>query len=49
MLYFSKKDNSVIKFMNKNEECKLSNGDNINIKDIKYINPFDIIYLIKKY
>ena len=45
---FSIKDNSVMKFMNKNEAGKLSNEDNINLKDIKYINPFNIIYLIKK-
>ena len=41
------KDNSKAKFVNKNEESQISE-ENLNEKNKKYINPFNMVYLIKK-
>ena len=44
---FSINNESIMKFMKQNEAVNLSN-DNSNPNDNKYINPFNIIYLINK-
>ena len=41
------KDNSKAKFVNKSEESQISK-ENLNEKEKKYINPFNMVYLIKK-
>ena len=41
------KDYSKAKFINKNEESQIKE-ENLNVKEKKYINPFNMVYLIKK-
>ena len=42
------KNKSVIKYRNKNEQEKKIKKDKLIFNNIKYINPFNIIYLMKK-